>query len=521
MHGSVLGFFAYGALQAREVAGRQVLEVGAADVNGSVRPMVASRGPAGYTGVDIVAAPGVDQVVDAKDLVATFGPASFDVVVCTEMLEHADDWRLAIANMATVLRPDGVLVITTRSKGFGYHHPPDHWRYTQAAFAEIIQALELELIVLMDDPEYPGVFCKARKPERHPLSGLLEAADRLLALDPAGITPVKEPLKLLGRPAQPDGCGYYRLWQPFRQLELQSEHWVVIPPPGQHYWTPEEEQVEAFDLLVQQRPAGPVALKLWKRWKGLTRYVYEADDNIFQADSSSLPNLLREDVQQTTKECLALAELVTVSTEPLAEVMRGHGAEQVAVIPNFIHADVLDIPPPRNQTVTLCWAGGANHLQDLMMVQDPINQVLDREQVRWHMLGVDYRPIFHHRGDWTDWCADIWDYYRAIDGDVGVIPLRATPFNDCRSPIKALEYAARGIPVVCSDIPPYREFVVDGVTGYLVRTEEEWVGRLRELIHDEAARREMGANAKKIAATWTIQEGWKHWAQTYEQLCDW
>src|SRR5215217_7296315 len=117
MHGSVLGFFAYGALQAGEVAGRDVLEVGSLDVNGTVRPMVEARGPRSYVGVDVVDGPGVDRMVDAADLVEVFGRDSFDVVVSTEMLEHAEDWCQAMLHMAGVLRPGGVLVLTTRGPG--------------------------------------------------------------------------------------------------------------------------------------------------------------------------------------------------------------------------------------------------------------------------------------------------------------------------------------------------------------------------------------------------------------------
>src|SRR6266699_5944411 len=173
MHGSVLGFFAYGALQGHEVAGKNVLEVGSLNVNGSVKQMVMSRGPMSYVGVDIVEGDGVDQVVNADNLIDMFGTNSFDVVVCCEMLEHTEDWRTSIANMIGVLRPGGVIVITTRSKGFGYHHPPDHWRYTQAAMYEVFyDALNLDLPVLMDDPEFPGVFVKARKPQGYPWNAL-------------------------------------------------------------------------------------------------------------------------------------------------------------------------------------------------------------------------------------------------------------------------------------------------------------------------------------------------------------
>jgi glycosyltransferase involved in cell wall biosynthesis len=63
-----------------------------------------------------------------------------------------------------------------------------------------------------------------------------------------------------------------------------------------------------------------------------------------------------------------------------------------------------------------------------------------------------------------------------------------------------MEYAALGIPVIASDREPYRAFVLDGVTGYLVRHEHEWGKRLYELVNDEAMRVEMGAQGPRARA---------------------
>lgn len=71
------------------VKGGYVLEVGACDVSGSIRPIISEAfGPAEYIGVDIVPGPGVDKVCAAEDLVAVFGEDRFDCVISTEMLEH-------------------------------------------------------------------------------------------------------------------------------------------------------------------------------------------------------------------------------------------------------------------------------------------------------------------------------------------------------------------------------------------------------------------------------------------------
>jgi hypothetical protein len=52
----------------------------------NLRKSIKSLRPAEYICVDISAGRGVDQICRAEDLVAEFGPQSFDVVISTGML---------------------------------------------------------------------------------------------------------------------------------------------------------------------------------------------------------------------------------------------------------------------------------------------------------------------------------------------------------------------------------------------------------------------------------------------------
>ena len=161
-HRSVLAFVMT-HISAEDIAGARVLEVGSLDVNGSPRWLIELLAPTSYVGVDIRPGPKVDRICDASELVATFGAESFDVVVSTEMLEHAEDWRAAVSNMKRVLAPGGLLLITTRSPGFPLHdYPGDHWRFTREDALEIFA--DMEELEVVEDPMAPGILVRARKP---------------------------------------------------------------------------------------------------------------------------------------------------------------------------------------------------------------------------------------------------------------------------------------------------------------------------------------------------------------------
>jgi cyclopropane fatty-acyl-phospholipid synthase-like methyltransferase len=118
MHVQAHGFIAH---HATTLAPARVLEIGSLDVNGSVRTLFPG---AAYHGIDVVDGPGVDEVADAADWHAS---TPFDVVVSTEVLEHAPRWRDVVANAWEALGTGGVLLLTCATDPREPHSAVDGW----------------------------------------------------------------------------------------------------------------------------------------------------------------------------------------------------------------------------------------------------------------------------------------------------------------------------------------------------------------------------------------------------------
>lgn len=169
----------------------EILEVGSRNVNGSPRDVLSSKGyvPSLYIGVDLYPGEGVDIIWDVLKLEdLTLIPPNFNVVISTEMLEHVEEWCVAIEQMMYRVRESGILVLTTRSPGFEYHPwPIDRWRFTVEDMRYIF-GRGWELLYIDTDPDpgqhgnapYYGVGIVARK-----LPGDKAAIERCKALSTA------------------------------------------------------------------------------------------------------------------------------------------------------------------------------------------------------------------------------------------------------------------------------------------------------------------------------------------------
>lgn len=121
----------------------RILDVGGADVNGSVRDYFPNSR---FTGLDIEPAPGVQIVANAATWRPSWNDGSWDIVIATELFEHTAEWAAIIKTMADVLDFTGpeLLIATCASTGRPPHGARGEWGVPTGQFYGNVGPDELE-----------------------------------------------------------------------------------------------------------------------------------------------------------------------------------------------------------------------------------------------------------------------------------------------------------------------------------------------------------------------------------------
>lgn len=332
-------------------------------------------------------------------------------------------------------------------------------------------------------------------------------------------------MNIFGWAADDAGPGWYRLRVPLDELARFGEHTTSVST------TMPDSVLEEADVIVGQRVCQPGSTERWRRlaagqYGRRPMLVFELDDDLWDLDPSNLPawNFYRRapGLLDNLRECAKLADVCTVSTEPLADIVRKINPN-VVVLPNQLPASAFVDDPIGHQRVgsfAVGWGGGASHLVDVDEMAAGLRQFLRRNSHALYVnMGTVFETVARAAGSQLveyPWTADITEHYHRLTGlDVGLAPLRPSVFNQSKSEIKFLEYAAAGAVTIASKHGPYERVIEQGVTGLLVSQPHEWASALRLLAGDPTTRRVMAGRAYAYAQTRSIERHWRDWEHVY------
>lgn len=320
--------------------------------------------------------------------------------------------------------------------------------------------------------------------------------------------------------ADTSGCSYYRCVLPAQGL-AQRGHDVFASTEMPDEWR------DTADVIVGQRVCLPGPTVRWQALarEGRAKLVLEIDDDLFNIHPSSKKAaafFAIPEIRDNLAANLRVADVVTVTTEHLAEEMAVYNPT-VVVLPNCVPAALLEHTPTRREdVVTIGWGGTETHQIDWSGPDERVARFIAHNPgTEMHVIGGWLPPVLasrlpadRHRV--TGWYRSVDALHRGIDFHIGVIPLRDNTFNRSKSSVKFTELAALGIPTVASDVGPYAADMRHEVTGLMVGKPTDWARHLGALVADEALRDAIGKAAKDWAATRTIERNALMWEHAYD-----
>ncbi len=251
--------------------------------------------------------------------------------------------------------------------------------------------------------------------------------------------------------------------------------------------------------------------------------VLDLDDYIFDPDIykqsaiflklNSLEKKLHIKMSHNIRKTLEHSDAITVSTSYLNSVINKNFSKICVTVPNCISDEMIRVSNQvrqqsliqnSQQSIAIGYLSGTStHDKDILVVLPAIEFILNKySNVEFHLFGPIQLPskfmnYFKQRirlSPLVSW-KDIHSLYLSID--VNIAPLeQKNPFCKAKSPIKYLEAGLNGVPTIASATEAFSEAIVNGNTGFLAKTIDDWKNTLEYLVTDLEKRSTIGQNAR-------------------------
>lgn len=106
-----------------------------------------------YIGADMRKGPGVDVILNLHEI--KLPAASVGTVLLLDTIEHVEFPRKAFNEIYRILKPDGILIVSSHMNYAIHNHPFDYWRFTPEAFRSLLKQFNFSIVESVGIKKFP------------------------------------------------------------------------------------------------------------------------------------------------------------------------------------------------------------------------------------------------------------------------------------------------------------------------------------------------------------------------------
>lgn len=229
-------------------------------------------------------------------------------------------------------------------------------------------------------------------------------------------------------------------------------------------------------------------------------YVLDYDDAVFHNYDLHSSALVRKFFGRRIDHLMAGANLVIAGNEYLSNRARKAGAHWVEIIPTVIDLNRYEVKSTisaPSDPLLIIWIGSPSTATYLSMLEAPLTRLSRQFPIRLRIIGAGISDIPGVDVESVAWSEET-EVESIKAGDIGVMPLMDSPWEQGKCGYKLIQYMACGLPVVASSVGVNNKIVQPGKNGFLASSNEEWLNALNLLLGNTTLRKEMGAVGRKL-----------------------
>ena len=311
----------------------------------------------------------------------------------------------------------------------------------------------------------------------------------------------------------PGGANWVRLQQNIKHFKYEVVTGLLLHNPSRGFGIASWDKKSHYDcdvIVLQRLMFRTLVDKLDDRKKFGQILINDVDDWYWglheenNAYKLTHPDHNKEENIELYKQIIETCDGVVVSTPFLQnKFLTEFNCKNVDMIQNCVSLDDFRIRQHKSRRPKVGWVGSTSHRSgDLEILRGVlgsgpwkvhhsghVNGTIDfADKVGISRTSVSRSPMHHPL-----------NYARlSFEFDIGVAPLVDIPFNQAKSWIKPIEYAAAGVPVVMSDVGEYRRLHSEYGIGRLASSTEEWLEHIKELCDYKTRLDEARENREKV-----------------------